>query len=424
MGSVTPATLAVMGILQRILGIDQEPEPDTRSGPLYAATQWPLLWPSTLTPTTGDAYGAAVRSQPGLALAQPTVFASVRMVSAAVQSMPWRSVMRQTRQKATDQPAIIRQPDPFRPRENTLRQIATLLLMHGNCYLWLTAHDRTGRPTVAIPIPNEEVQVAWNEGQTRATYQWRNQPMTLGYDIAHLKYMDLGPGHLFGIGPIQAIASSIQGGLNADRLVATQFTEGAWVDGVLQAPNKLTATEAQRLREQWDSAHAGKRGTAVLEGGIEYKPVMMSNQEAELLGARKWYATDIVRAFGIPAPLAGLPMGEGSSLTYQNIEGVKSQFAQFAVQPVTDVIEAAFTQWVPSTQEVLFQFASLLRADIATRYSVYERALNAGILTPNEVRELEGLPDLPGGNTIRDSQPTPAAAETAPTPAQEAQVNA
>jgi HK97 family phage portal protein len=173
---------------------------------------------------------------------------------------------------------------------------------------------------------------------------------------------------------------------------------------VLEAPNKLTQPEADRLRQQWDQAHAGKRGTAVLEGGIVYKPVMMSNSDAQLLESRKFYATDIARAYGIPAPLLGLPMGEGSSLTYANLADIKSQFAQFAVQPVTDSIEAEFSRLLSSTQECLFSFASLLRSDIKTRYEVYTQALEAGILTLNEVRELEGLPAVPDGDVTRIPQ--------------------
>jgi HK97 family phage portal protein len=197
------------------------------------------------------------------------------------------------------------------------------------------------------------------------------------------------------------------------------------VDGVLEAPNKLTAPEAERLRAQWDTAHAGKRGTAVLEGGITYKPVMMSNSDAQLLEGRTYYATEIARSYGIPAPLLGLPMGEGSSLTYANLADIKAQFAQFAVQPVTDMLEAQFSALLPSTQEALFLFGSLLRADINTRFSVYERALAAGLMTRNEARELEGLPAVPGGDAFpADSQPAPTGQDTQPTPAQQNQVNA
>ena len=400
-----------MGILSRWLGTDT-------TGTDLGVRSVPVRNPADLS-FFGGAGPTVVATQPITALAQPTVFACVRMIAHSVESMPWSSFQLGTRHLATDQPAIIRQPDPFTAREVTLKQLATTLLLRGEAFMWLTAHGRDGRPTVAIPIPNDEVVISWNSNQTQPVYTWRRQILRLGTDIAHLKYLDDFT-LLHGIGPIQSLAGSISGSLKAEQLVATQFTEGAWVDGVLEAPSKMTEREADRLRSQWDTAHAGKRGTAVLEGGITYKPVMMSNSDAQMMEGRSWYARDFARAFGVPAPLLGLTMGEGSSLTYQNIEGVKSQYAQFAVQPVTDVIESAFTQMVPSTQHVLFQFAALLRADIATRFSVYDQALRSGVLTTNEVRALEGLPDLPGGDTLRT--PTAAqASEATPTPAQEGQ---
>jgi HK97 family phage portal protein len=387
-----------VGILQRILGLTTEPSPDTET---RSSSPWVTTYPSTLLSAVPDSWGAYVRSQPDVALAQATVWACVRMVSAAAGSMPWNAIHRSTRVLAPTPPPILRQPDPFQPREVTIKQVATSMLLRGEAFLWLTAHDRSGRATVAIPIPNDEVQVSWDSQRLRPVYQWRRQAMVLDETIMHLKYQDLGPGHLHGIGPVQAIAGTIGGNLNADRLVAAQFTEGAWVDGVLEAPARLTVTEAKRLREQWDEAHAGRRGTAVLEGGITYKPVQMSNQDAQLLESRTFYATDTARAFGVPAPLLGLPMGEGSSLTYQNLADIKSQFAQFAVQPVTDSIEAGFSTQLPSTQEALFSFAALLRSDVKTRYEVYTAALDAGILTLNEVRALEGLPAVPGGDVSR-----------------------
>lgn len=405
-------------MLAKLLRLDHEPAEghDIRT----VAHVNPANLTTNYLPGTSPSLIAGV---PTTALAQPTVFSSVRMIASAVQSMPWASFMLATRNKATDQPAVIRQPDPFNPREVTMKQLATTILIKGEAFVWLTAHGRDGRPTVAIPIPNDEVVISLDTNGMRPLYKWRGQTMTLGVDIDHMKYVDTGGLH--GIGPVQALAGQISGSLAAEQLVSSQYTDGAWVDGVLQAPNKLTEKEANRLRSQWDTAHAGKRGTAVLEGGIEYKPVMMTNTEAQLTESRGFYSTELARAFGIPAPLLGLPMGEGSSLTYQNIEGVKSQFAQFAVQPVSDVIEASFTKLVPNTQTVLFQFAALLRADIATRYTVYDKALAAGILTPNEVRELEGLPALPGGDQLRTEQSqTATATDPTPTPAQQEQINA
>jgi phage portal protein BeeE len=50
--------------------------------------------------------------------------------------------------------------------------------------------------------------------------------------------------------------------------------------------------------------------------------------------------------------------------------------------------------------DIEFNFDSLLRADKATRLESQAKAVNAGLLTPNEGRAEEGLPSKPGGDTI------------------------
>ena len=383
-----------MGRFLRALGleIDAEPEPATRSN-------LAIINPSTLSPYGPLSAGAAsVRALPESALGVSTVYSAVYRISSSVASMPIYTYNRRTRERIVDQPAIVRQPNPFEAPENTYKRLATALLLRGNAFAYLTAHDRSGRPTVAMPIDNDYVSVTEDATTGRPIYRWRGTELELDYTIAHAKLVDV-PGHVYGIGPVQALAGTIAGALKADTLAAEQYTDGAWVDGVLQAPYKLTAAEAERLREQWDQSHAGKRGTAVLEGGMTYEAVQMTNADMQALEGRQWYAAEIARAFGIPLPLMGVSAGDtGGSLTYRNIEGVRAEYAQFAVQPVTDPIEAMFARLIPTTQNPRFVFSALLRADIATRYNVYEKALGSGILTVNEVRELEGLPAIAGGD--------------------------
>jgi hypothetical protein len=49
---------------------------------------------------------------------------------------------------------------------------------------------------------------------------------------------------------------------------------------------------------------------------------------------------------------------------------------------------------------VEFNFEGLLRADSAARASFYSQMVQNGILTRNEVRRLENLPPLPGGDDL------------------------
>jgi len=398
-----------MGRFLQALGLEiaPEPQPDTRD--------IAIINPSTLAPYgPAQAGGAAVRAVPESALGVAAIYSAVYRISASVASMPIYTYNKRTRDRVVDQPAIVRQPNPFEAPENTYKRLATALLLRGNAFAYLTAHDRQGRPTVAMPIDNDYVSVSKDAETGRPVYRWRGTELELDYTIAHAKLVDI-PGEVYGVGPVQALAGTIAGALKADSLAAEQYTEGAWVDGVLQAPYKLTEAEASRLREQWDTTHAGKRGTAVLEGGMTYEPVQMTNADMQALEGRQWYAADITRAFGIPLPLMGVSAGDsGGSLTYRNIEGVRAEYAQCAVQPVTDPIEAMLSRLIPTTQQPRFVFSALLRADIATRYNVYEKALGAGILTVNEVRELEGLPAIAGGDTTTTAATTAPPGDTEP----------
>ena len=47
-----------------------------------------------------------------------------------------------------------------------------------------------------------------------------------------------------------------------------------------------------------------------------------------------------------------------------------------------------------------FNHDALLRADLTERYASYQIGLNSGFMKPNEVRQLENLPPVPGGDQL------------------------
>lgn len=363
-----------------------------------------------IDPTTLQAYDpanapVAIHSMPVQALGVPSVYAAVRMISRDVASMPWAAYNRGTAQLVAEQPTVLRRPDPFEPVDGTRMKLASALLLRGNAFAWLTAPGRDGRPTVAIPIPNGEVFVTWNERRTRPVYRWRGEVLELGRTIAHFKYLDLGPEYLLGLGPIQACSTSLAGALGAERFAEQFYGDSGVPDGVLTAPGALTKPEADLLRNQWAEARAGARSTAVLPQGVTWEAITVNNADAQYIEGRQFSALSVAQMFGIPAGKLGAQQS-GSSLTYTNLESLQSQYATDAVKPVSEELESVFGELIPSTQEVRFSFMHLIRADTPTRFSVYEKALTNGILTLNEVRELEGRPPLEGGDTPRDPTPT------------------
>ena len=391
-----------MGLLARLRQALTKPE--TRQVALIDPSTLAFLGSTQPTPTS-------VGTLPENALGVPAAYAAVRMISRDVASMPWHAFKRDTNQPIPPPPPpILRRPDPFEPVDRTRAKLASALLLRGNAFAWLTAPDRTGRPTAAIPISYGEVMVAWNDSHTRPVYRWRGQVMRLGVDIMHAKYLDLGPEYLLGLGPIQAARVALSGALYAEHYAQEFYSEAGIPDGVLTAPGAITEPEATLLEAQWQQAQSGRRKTAVLPQGVSWEPVTMNNTDAQYIESRQFSVSDVARLFGIPGGKLGATQS-GSSLTYTNLESLQSQYATDAVRPVSEELESQFGELLPATQEVRFDFRHLIRADTPTRYSVYETALRAGILTPNEVRKLEGLPPQPGGDTIREREPAPEAAE-------------
>ena len=350
--------------------------------------------PSTISLTVGD--GSALASSPDRSLAVPAFYAGANMIIDAFAPIPWDAYRGNI--PSDPVPPILRRPDPFEHVQATRRKLATSLLIHGNAYAYLTAPDRSGRPTVAIPIPAYEVNVSWNDSRTRPVYRWRGREMILNESILHMK-MTEEPGWLLGLGPVAATRVALSASIEEQRQALEGAGNGGVPDGVVAVPGKLTKDEAELIRNQWDDQHKNKRGVAFLTGGMSWQSVRMSNADMQFLESREFGIRDIARMLRIPAALLNA-QNDGSSLTYRNQEGVWTEFTRTAVEPIAERFEETFGELLPSTREIRHDYSRLLRADVQTRYNTYAIARQNGILTANEIRRNEGLDPLEGGDRL------------------------
>jgi phage portal protein BeeE len=74
------------------------------------------------------------------------------------------------------------------------------------------------------------------------------------------------------------------------------------------------------------------------------------------------------------------------------------------IRPWLELLESNFNLLLPERQYAEFNPDALLRGDTKTRYEAHQMALNARWMTINEVRKIEGLPPIDGGDTIQPAQ--------------------
>jgi hypothetical protein len=89
------------------------------------------------------------------------------------------------------------------------------------------------------------------------------------------------------------------------------------------------------------------------------------------------------------------------SMSYASVEQNAIQWVRFSVTPIVARLEAAYSTLLPSAQFVKFNLDSLLRGDTQTRFSAYSTGLQSGFMSVNDVRRLEDMEPVDGGDMVR-----------------------
>lgn len=104
-------------------------------------------------------------------------------------------------------------------------------------------------------------------------------------------------------------------------MAAGIITSGEWLDGV-KGKQALDALERYK-----GAKNAGK--TPILEGGMDYRQLGMSNQDAEWLASRRFSIEDIARMFNV-SPIF---LQEYSNSTYSNFSEASRAFLTMTMRP-------------------------------------------------------------------------------------------
>lgn len=306
------------------------------------------------------------------------------------------------------QPRIVSRPSPFQTRYEFVYQTLYSLVADGNAYWLLGDRDPDGYARTAIVLDPSEVLVAWDDRKLTEKITWRQRSLTVGFDVIHIA-LNRAPGDVLGRSPVRQGLPALSTIAAAEDYAASFFTSGGLPSTVLRSTTALTADEAAALKAQWINANKGPaRAPAVLSGGIDAEFPSVDPQKSQLQETRAYGATVVARMLGIPAPLLHVETS-GATITYGNSAAAVDELVRSTLAPVyLSLIEAAWSDLVPSTSAVRFDTRELLRVDTVTRYNTYKTAIDAGFLGTDEVRRLEGWPtDIEMGPLY---MPTPAAA--------------
>lgn len=356
------------------------------------------------------AAGERVTAETALKIA--AVYTCVSVISWGVRSMPLRvvrdvgdGILRPDRSHRL-WPILHDQANPEMSAGEVWERLAWDAMLAGNAYAFLE-RDSLGRVHRIWPLSNGRVQVG-RDPRTRqkvfavlaADDRERIQFVGTTLDILHVKG-DPGPDPLLGVSVINRLRETLGRALAEDRHAATMMKNQGRPSGVITVSGRLTDERAERLIKRWNAAHGGasKAGrTAVLEDGADWKPVMLSAADLELVKQRAISREDIAIAFKVPGDM--VLAGNSANLHYSSDMTRDVRLVKFAISPWAQRIQdaLAINEALPwgTDHYPRFNPDGLLRADIKSRYEAYRLGLDGGWMAPNEARQREDLEPIQG----------------------------
>ncbi|MBK3333547.1 phage portal protein [Burkholderia pseudomallei] len=274
--------------------------------------------------------------------------------------------------------------------------------LRGNAFARMIS-NASGEVTDLIPMHPDRVTIEMLVDNARGVnwrYSYRNPDGTetkLGRgEVFHLRGLS-GDG-VIGYNPIQAAREAVSTGLAAQDYGRRYFENDATPGGWIEYPGQFKDDDQKRrFREQFQATQTGRHRhkTAVLELGMKYHQISVTNDDAQFIETRKFSVSEIARLFRIPPHL----IGDLDKATFSNIEQQSIEFVNFTLMPWLVRWEEAIRYTFLELEDELnceFQVTALLRGDAAARATYYHNGILDGWMVRNEARKAEGMNPLEG----------------------------
>ena len=339
----------------------------------------------------------------------PAVLCAVSTISEAIASLPIHVYQRdQNGDKQRDinhhaELLLNTCPNVYQTAYDFKIALLRAVLLRGNGFAQIE-YNRSGIPTALHWLHPDSVivkKLANNRLGYQVTFDAGNITTFHQEEIIHIKYMS--DDGIMGKSPIQIARETIGLGIAQQLHGARLFEKGAMPSGVLETEAAFKDPKAaERIRQEFKEKYQGvdKSGEVVfLEQGLKYKPLSITNSDAQWLESRAFTIADIARMFKL-SPLLLQDLSHG---TYSNFSEAQRSFLSQTLRPWLTNLQQAFSSRLVAinTQGITFiefETKDLLRASTEERFAAYDVAIRNGIMSPNDARKAENMPVRIGGD--------------------------
>lgn len=350
-----------------------------------------------------------------------TVSRCIDILSDSIGKMPFFVYDAETRARVEDHPImelLSVRPNQWQTPFAFRKQLEAERVANGNGVAWIRRDPRTLAPVELVPIPRGRWTVQLlTDGALRYTIQhpFTGQSITCGrMDVLHvIAYTRDG---YRGIGYLERAQDIIRTAKAAQEYSASYYANGGQPSGILRTESDLggnvevtradgtkeTISKKDRIREEWEKRHSGPANAqriAVLDMGLDYKPLAISNRDAQFVEQSNLSVEDLARVFGVP--LYKLQAGKQS---YSSNEQNAIEYVVGTLHPNATIWEQelAYKLLIPQDMErglrIRGNLMAELRGDFNARGTWYQHMRDNGAFSVNDIRALEDMPNVAGGD--------------------------
>jgi HK97 family phage portal protein len=281
------------------------------------------------------------------------------------------------------------------------RAMLLSLDLRGNAYARIDRDERTGEAVALWPMSSDQVRAfVLPDGAMAYEYRVESDVAILAAaNVLHLR--GLGNGTT-GMSKLDFMSPALTEAAHAQGSATKMFGSSGKPTGALMIDKVLTADQRAAVQARFrEMADGNAARLYVLEANMKYQQLSLSPEQQQLLETRHFGVETLCRWFDVPPVLVHHSKG----VTYNGAEQVIDAWHKLSIRPVIVGIEQAIRQQVmtPAQRATLvaeFNYDALLRGSLKDRLAAYATAVQNGLKTRNECRQLENDEPLDGGDEL------------------------
>lgn len=329
-----------------------------------------------------------------------TIFSAVTRLASTMSSLPIK--LYQSYESINNDVAdlLTTRPNNYMTPYNFINLIETTRNEKGNAYVFIE-RDIYGQAQQLHVLNSDIVTLAMDSDQRDLYYiikGKKNKKMIVHQmEILHFKHIH-SVSSLTGISPVTVLKGTVDFDVSVREF---NIKEMSTPDSFkIEYGASITDTKKAEIVENFKAFYRNNAGILFEDDGIKINRLERKYVSEDLIKSENITRSRVANVFQLP--LAFLH-GE-NAMSFSKTEDLNRFYLQHTIMPICKQYEEELNKklltWQDRKNGMYFKFNvhALLRGDASTQAEVYFKQVRSGIKTINEIRRLEDLPPVEGGD--------------------------